>query len=125
MNDTVSTDPPAPREPRRLHVPARLAALFLVVAAGFAVWWVTRDSTKAADAQAQRSQTEALTHELAQLRSIAEGLRARQDDGETTNRCANNCSVWISAPNSSRIPSPTCPTSLSGHDALALDEVNS
>ena len=124
MNETVSTEHPAPREPRRLHVPARLAALFLVVAAGFAVWWVTRDSTKAADAQTMRSQTQALEHEVAQLRSIAEGLRARMDDGEKVDKSVREQLLGLDqrAKLVEDSMANLADKRLSGHDALALDE---
>ena len=123
-DDTVATDHPAPREPRRLHVPARLAALFLVVAAGFAVWWLTRDSTKAADAQAMRSQTESLAHEVAQLRSIADALRARLDDGEKVDKSVREQLLGLDqrAKLVEDSVANLADKRLSGHDALALDE---
>jgi len=124
MNETVSTEHAEPREPRRLHVPARLAALFLVVAAGFAVWWVTRDSTKAADAQTMRSQTQALEHEVAQLRSIAESLRARLDDGEKVDKSVREQLLGLDQ--RARLVEDSVANladkRLSSHDALALDE---
>src|SRR5689334_5317621 len=86
MDETPASNQPVPNKSRKLHVVIRLAALFAVVAAGFALWWATHESETAVDARSQRSQLDALTHEVVQLRSIADALRARLDDGEKVDK---------------------------------------
>lgn len=123
MDDTPAMDPPAPDRPRKLHVLTRLAVLFVVVAAGFAVWWATHDSQEP-DAQTQRTRVEALGHEVAQLRSTIGALRGRQDDSDKVDKSVREQLLGLDqrAKLLEDSIANLADKRLSAHDALALDE---
>jgi uroporphyrin-3 C-methyltransferase len=123
MDDTPVIDPPAPDKPRKLYVLVRLAVLFVVVAIGFGVWWATRDAHRE-DAQTQRTQFEALTHEVAQLHSTLDTLRGRQEDSDKVDKSVREQLLGLDR----RIKlvedsiANLADKRLSARDALTLDE---
>ena len=124
MDDSTSMrDQPAPDKPRKPHVLARLAALLLIVAGGFLVWWLTREAG-ADDAKTLRAQVDALTHEVAQLRSTTDTVRARLDDGEKVDKSMREQLLGLDqrAKLVEDSVANLADKRLSGHDALALDE---
>ena len=123
MDDTPAAEPPAPDRPRRLHVLVRLAVLFVVVAAGFAVWWATHASTEP-DAQTLRTQVEALSREVVQLRSTVSALRGRQDDSDKVDKSVREQLLGLDqrAKLVEDSVANLADKRLSAHDALALDE---
>jgi uroporphyrin-3 C-methyltransferase len=123
MDETPVTDQPASDKPRKLHVLVRLAALFVVVAIGFGVWWATRDANRE-DAQTQRAQFEALRHEVAQLRSILDTLRGRQEDSDRVDKSVREQLLGLDRRTQLVEDSIAnlADKRLSAHDALALDE---
>jgi len=120
---TPMTDQPAPDKPRKLYVLARLAALFIVVAAGFLIWWLTREAG-ADDAKTLRAQVDALAHEVAQLRSTTDTVRARLDDGEKVDKSVREQLLGLDqrAKLVEDSIANLADKRLSGHDALMLDE---
>jgi uroporphyrin-3 C-methyltransferase len=123
MEDTAATDPPAPDKPRKLYVLVRLAALCVVVVIGFGVWWSTRDAHRE-DVQTQRAQFEALTHEVAQLRSTLDTLRGRQEDSDKVDKSVREQLLGLDRRTQLVEDSIAnlADKRLSAHDALALDE---
>jgi len=117
------TDPPAPDKPRKLHVVVRLAVLGLVAAGGFLLWWLTREAS-ADDAKTLRAQVEALAHEVAQLHSTTDHVRARLDDGEKVDKSMREQLLGLDqrAKLVEDSVANLADKRLSGHDALVLDE---
>jgi len=116
-------DQTAPDTPRRLNVLARLAALLLIVASGFLIWWLTREAGTD-EAMTLRRQVDALTHEVAQLRSSTETVRARLDDGEKVDKSMREQLLGLDqrAKLVEDSVASLADKRLSGHDALLLDE---
>lgn len=124
MDDTASMTEQAARDkPRNLYVLARLAALLIVVASGFLIWWLTREAG-ADDAKTLRTQVDALAHEVAQLRSTIDTVRARMDDREKVDKSVREQLLGLDqrAKLVEDSVANLADKRLSGHDALMLDE---
>jgi uroporphyrin-3 C-methyltransferase len=128
MDDIASmtdqpNDQPAPDTPRKLNVLVRLAALLLIVASGFLIWWLTREAG-VDEAKTLRSQVDALTHEVAQLRNSTQTVRARLDDGEKVDKSMREQLLGLDqrAKLVEDSVASLADKRLSGHDALLLDE---
>jgi len=128
MDDNVSmtdqlNDPAAPDLPRKLNVLVRLFALLLVVATGFLIWWLTREAG-IDEAKSLRAHVDALTHDVAQLRSSTETVRARLDDGEKVAKSMREQLLGLDqrAKLVEDSVANLADKRLSGHDALLLDE---
>jgi len=122
MTDQLA-DQPAPDSPRKLRVLVRLGALLLVIAAGFLIWWLTREAGSD-EANTLRTQVDALTHEVAQLRSTTGSVRARLDDGEKVDKSMREQLLGLDqrAKLVEDSVANLADKRLSGHDALLLDE---
>ena len=124
MDETPATDQQSAADrPRKLHVIVRLAVLFLVAAAGFAIWWMNHESG-GSEAKTLRTQLEALAREVAQLRSTVDVLRGRLDDGEKVDKSVREHLLGLDqrAKLVEDSVANLADKHLSGHDALALDE---
>jgi len=120
-----AADPPGGVAPRHSRALIFVVVAVLFAAAGVALWWISADARHATDElRLLRAQVEAQAHDIAQMRTTAESVRARQDDGDKVDRSMREQLLGLSerAHLLEDALANLADKRLSGHDTLALDE---